>query len=214
MRITPISVKAPPQEANHPVLSCLRTPWYVLNKDTLSATPNPADPFHIATFDHSEASDNLNCVILRNPGLPHLNLLHYINPTNSGGSSSGNDSDATGDLVVNCFGFFPQVGETDRATNYMPNLYDESNFDSVRDPTIGDGLWLPLFNPRTGEFDITFTAGEAEIHKASPSENNLSFRLHSENNYVYTNGCREILAVIKTATTGIAAGMLLGSLSA
>lgn len=208
------TVQVPSSESNQPFLASVRTPWYVMNKDTTQQTSDDSggsesyDAQRIIAAanqdeEFEEGDDRLNIIVLDNPGgLPHLNLAHLI---------SGAVGSMDTDLWVRCFGWHPDAGRGAVNRSFLPNKYNEAAFDSIMETINGKGFCFPLFNPRTGLHTQKFT-GSAEVH-AQPYDLN-AFALHSANLFVYTNGARRVFAVIEQAVSGIDAGMLLGAFSA
>ncbi len=163
------------------------TSLFVVNKNAQVITDTPDDPHLVISGSHASFA---NVVPFASLNYPYLNLYHISTGPTDFSTAPG----------VKCYGFKPYT--EDNIKRLVPADIDIDAFDLPNHSTLNlldvPGYWVPLFDPRTGDHEITFPTA-AEIAKRSNADGAHDFELYSGNSLVYTEGCSHILVVIATA---------------
>lgn len=188
----------------------------MLNKNAKVAQTDGDDPYGT---NLGENTNDDNCLVVRNPGLPFLDVMLLTS-----GAANG-----TTPPVVTCFGF-QRFSGNQRSPSYseQPFNFDATNFDSpdgatFLGPTDNNtrqsglpGWWVPLHRPSDDSHSLSFsvaplidkdsTSGSSKRMKIGTLSNDTPARL----NEVYVGGCTHVLCTIRTAIDVVTAAMILG----
>ena len=182
------------------------TPVGMLNRDGLVATHNPDDPYRIieelldtGSVGSSSGGDRgENCILIRNPGLPHLNVAHLFAGTTAPSTPP----------IVRCFGAKAPRSCGGIGFNIWPGDYDGqiSVFPKLKDE-LEDFIWRPCYSQDTTPLHALTLDTAAEVINRTIAP---AFSLAHGNKFWFVQDYDYILVTVATAAIGPSASVIQG----
>lgn len=184
----PSGMEALAATSTHPV---------IINTDTLTAESDPDDPH--SYFITWAAGSQTKTIPILTSGMPYIGFAHLLST----------DDAVTQNLIIRCFGYWEQDNQTKKPIEVSTTYWDDWGHATLNPSSgqSGKGIWLPLFNPVTGDHAIEFS-DSPEMRKEDTTGSGHVLRAQLQNHRVYTMGCRRVLALVSQACVGPDAAIL------